>query len=225
MQKSWRTHRTLRPDFEKQEPVVCPATRFFDQLSYIGDEIVGCFALETSDGIILIDCMNPDQRSIDLIEQGFRDLGLDIHQLKAILITHGHGDHYLQDGELLTFGDTQIKAVFTPGHSIGCFSFIILVTDEGRPHRMALWGGSGILPDSNVEDYYQSLLRFSHICDTLQVDGEIATHPVLDMGLQRLELVRNIVDGVPNPFVLGTEGYHYYEQQFFDKVTAARLRG
>lgn len=48
--------------------------------------------------------------------------------------------------------------------------------------------------------------------------------PPFDMGLQRLELVRNIVDGVPNPFILGTEGYRYYEQQFYDKVTAARLR-
>ncbi|MBE7724071.1 MAG: hypothetical protein E7244_06415 [Enterocloster citroniae] len=75
---------------------------------------------------------------------------------------------------------------------------------------MALWGGSGILPDSNVEDYYQSLEKFSRVCEMFQVDGEIS--PPFDMGLQRLELVRNIVDGVPNPFILGTEGYRYYEQ-------------
>lgn len=49
-------------------------------------------------------------------------------------------DHFLEDGEELDFGDVKIRCVFTPGHSIGCFSFIIPVTDEGRPHKAALWG-------------------------------------------------------------------------------------
>lgn len=254
-----------RPDFSKAEPVVCPATRFFDQLSFIGDEIVGCFALETSAGVVLIDCMNPDQRSIDLIEGGFRDLGLDLHQLCAILISHGHGDHYgradyfkerygarlylsrldhelantasdqtpwepvdlpvdhfLEDGEELVFGDTTIRAVFTPGHSVGCFSFILPVTDEGRPHHVALWGGSGLLQDSDVEAYEQSLDKFSALCRSYHVDGEIATHPCLDMGLLRLQMVREIVDGMPNPFVLGEEGYHAYEMIFYHAVERRR---
>ena len=188
--KTWRKPNTLKPDFTKQNLILCPATRFFDQLSFIGDEIVGCFVLETTAGLVRLDCMNPDQRSIDIIEQGFRDLNLDIHDLKAILISHGHGDHfgmagyfqetygakiymsqidhefaknlpagapwnpvtfqadhYFRDEEILTFGDTKILTVFTPGHSAGCYSFIIPVTDEGRPHHIALWGGSGILPD------------------------------------------------------------------------------
>lgn len=261
MIKSWRTARTLKPDFQKKDPVVCPATRFFDQLSFIGDEIVGCFVLETSEGTVLFDCMNPDQRSIDLIEQGFSDLGLDLQSLRAIVISHGHGDHFgmagyfqqkygakiylsaideafaqtlpddapwkaitfsadhhLEDGMTLRFGDTEVLAVFTPGHSAGCFSFILPVTDEGRPHHVALWGGSGILPSSNREDYYRSLVKFSALCRDSHVDGEIATHPCLDLGLERLALVRQIVNGVPNPFVLGEEGYRYYERQFYDLV-------
>ena len=55
-------------------------------------------------------------------------------------------------------------------------------------------------------------------------DGEIATHPCLDLGLQRLDIVRNIIDGVPNPFVLGIEGYKYYEKQFYELVKEARNR-
>lgn len=259
--KTWRKPRNETPDFQKKDLVVCPATRFFDQLSFIGDEIVGCFVLETSEGLVMIDCMNPDQRCIDIIEQGFADLGLDLHQLSAIVISHGHGDHYgradyfkqkygakiylseidyelvknfpenapwkaidlpvdhfLVDGEELVFGDTKIKAVFTPGHSAGCFSFILPVTDEGRPHQAALWGGSGILRSSNVDDYYDSWMKFSQICRESHVDVEIATHPCLDMGLQRLEIIRSIVDGVPNPFVIGEEGYQYYEKQFYQLV-------
>lgn len=264
MYQSWRPRRTRRPDFEKKDIRSAPATRFFDQLSFIGDEIVGCFPLETSEGIVLVDCMNPDQRSVDMIRQGFKDLGLDIRQLKAVLISHGHGDHfgmagyfketygcriymsrtdhdlachmpshfpwepvtfqvdhYLLDGEILDFGDTRIRAVSTPGHSPGCFSFIIPVTDDGIPHRMALWGGSGILPDSDREAYAHSLDKFSRICQEEGVDGEISTHPALDMGLERLELARNITNGIPNPFVLGRDGYHYYEQIFYDLLKHA----
>lgn len=116
------------------------------------------------------------------------------------------------------FGDVKISTVFTPGHSDGCFSFIILVTDEGRKNNVALWGGSGILPDSDKRAYYNSLLKFSAICRHMHVDGKISTHPVLDMGLLRYEMAGNITDGMPNPFVLGEEGYRYYERQFYNLV-------
>lgn len=261
MNKSWRISRTLKPNFHKHDVTLCPATKFFDQISFIGDEVVGCFVIETQKGIILLDCMHPEQRCIDLIEKGFEDLQLNIHDLYAIVISHGHGDHfgradyfkekygaliymsktdyelahnmpehfpwksvtfsvdhYLQDQEVLDFGDVKIKAVHTPGHTQGCFSFIIPVTDEGRQHHVALWGGAGILPDSNKEDYYQSLVKFTSLCCEAHVDGEIATHPCLDMGLHRYEMVRTITDGMPNPFVLGEEGYQYYERQFYNYV-------
>ena len=267
MTKSWRKSRKLKPDFDKKNIIPYPATKFFDQLSLIGDEIVGCFVLETKIGYVLIDCMNPDERCKEIIEQGFKDLGFDINNLYAILITHGHGDHFgnaeyfkekynakiymskidfefaknmpkhlpwksitfdidyfFNDREVLTFGDVEICTVFTPGHTEGCYSFIINVTDEGRHHRVALWGGSGILPDTNVDTYYNSLVKFSKICEEYKVDGEIATHPCLDLGLQRLDIVRNIIDGVPNPFVLGIEGYKYYEKQFYELVKEARNR-
>ena len=226
---------------------------------------MSCFILETAKGYVLLDCMNPDLASQNRIEKAFEDLGFDIHDLYAIVISHGHGDHYgccdyfkkkygaklymsridwefarnmperfpwppitfevdhfLEDGEELDFGDVKIRCVFTPGHSIGCFSFIIPVTDEGRPHKAALWGGSGVLKDSNVDDYEASLKKFSAICAEEHVDAEIATHPCLDQGLARLRVVREIVDGVPNPFVIGEEGYRYYETQFYNLVKRAR---
>lgn len=261
MIRSWRKPRTEKPDFHKQDLIVCPATRFFDQMSFIGDEVVGCFVIETEKGIVLLDCMNPEDRCIEIIENGFKDLNLDIHNLYAIVISHGHGDHfgmagyfkekygamiymskidydfarnmpehfpwkpvtfevdyYLEDGASLDFGDIKIKIMHTPGHTAGCFSFIIPVTDEGRKHHVGLWGGSGIMPDSNKEDYYNSLVRFTELCYEYKVDGEISTHPCLDMGLLRYKMVREITDGMPNPFVLGEEGYHYYQRQFYDYV-------
>ncbi len=259
MPNSWRTKRACTPDFHQKEFPVCPPTKFFDQLSFIGDEFVGCFLLETQKGLVLFDCMNPDERSVSIIESGMAKLGRDVRDLYAIVISHGHGDHFgradyfqrkygakiamsqmdyesakearpnaqwepvafsvdhfLQDGETLDFGDTEVQAVFTPGHTRGCFSFVLPVTDEARPHRLALWGGAGIMPDSNVDDYLRSWEKFHQICRQCHVDGEISTHPFLDMGISRLALVRNITDGVPNPFVLGEEGYQYYEKMFYD---------
>lgn len=259
MPKSWRKNRIQMPDFSNKNVPIIPATKFFDQLSFIGDEFVGCFLLETTRGLILFDCMNQDERSVSIIEKGISNLRKDIDQLYAIIISHGHGDHFgkadyfqkkyganiymskidyefaknmspktnwkpinfsvnhfLSDNEILDFGDVQIKAIFTPGHTSGCFSFLIPVTDEGRLHTAALWGGAGVMQDSNVNDYLISWKKFSNICNKNKVDVEISTHPFLDMGKSRLEIARNITDGVPNPFVIGEGGYHYYEKMFYD---------
>ncbi len=50
-EKTWRKPNPHKPNFGAEAATV-PATRFFDQLSYIGNNIVGCFVLETSDGFI-----------------------------------------------------------------------------------------------------------------------------------------------------------------------------
>ena len=78
------------PDFSNKNVPIIPATKFFDQLSFIGDEFVGCFLLETTRGLILFDCMNQDERSVSIIEKGISNLRKDIDQLYAIIISHGH---------------------------------------------------------------------------------------------------------------------------------------
>lgn len=261
LRTTWRTARTCKPDFSNPNPKVCPPTWFFDNIAFIGDEVVGCFLIKTEEGLVLLDCMNPDERCKALVEDGIRALGESPDELCAILISHGHGDHFgnaayfqekygakiymseidyefarnmpdtlpwepvkfrvdefLQAGALVKFGSTVIRTIFTPGHTKGCYSFIVSVTDEGRPHRMALWGGSGIMPDTDKQEYLRSLIKFTEACRKAYVDGAISTHPCLDMGLARYEMVRNITDGMPNPFVMGEEGYHGYEQQFYRYV-------
>lgn len=91
---TWRNPHTIKPDFSKQNLPDFPATKFFDQLSFVGNELVSCFILETAKGYVLLDCMNPDLASRNCIEKAFEDLGFDIHDLYAIVISHGHGDHY-----------------------------------------------------------------------------------------------------------------------------------
>lgn len=254
--KTWRASAPHKPLFGQQvDPV--PATRFFDQLSFIGTPNVGCFVLETSAGLILLDCMEPLEEHRQIILEGFKTLGLDPADLKLILITHGHGDHYgtadwfraqygckiymsktdyefaqhdprnrtgplkweifdfLEDGMTITLGGTDIYCCLTPGHTPGGFSFVFPVSDEGRPHMVAMWGGTGIpYLMSDKVDYLASCLKFAKVTERMGCDAEISTHPFVDKGTERLAIVRSICDGVPNPFVLGKENYKYYENMF-----------
>lgn len=256
MEKYWRIPNPIKPLFKKElEPF--PSTKFFDQLSFIGNPNVGCFVLETSEGIIMIDCMEPQNQYVEMIEKGFSDLGLDIKDLKVILITHGHGDHYgkadyfrekygcklyiskidyeyalqdfrspvgvlnfeindyLDDMDVFKLGDTQVTCVMTPGHTPGCLSYIFPVTDEGVKHMVGIWGGTGIPRDPGlIKEYLVSIRRFASICDEMGCDVEISSHPFVNNGITRLEIIRNITDGVHNPFVVGKAGYQYSMKGF-----------
>lgn len=68
-------------------------TKIFDNLYCIGSVSVVCYALKTSEGIILIDSMW-DDNDAKFIEQSLIALNLDPKDIKYIFLTHGHGDHY-----------------------------------------------------------------------------------------------------------------------------------
>lgn len=71
-----------------------PPARAFGNLAFVGAKWVSAWALTTSDGIILLDALNNDDEAERLIEGGLRQLGLDPGQVKLVVVTHGHGDHY-----------------------------------------------------------------------------------------------------------------------------------
>lgn len=68
-------------------------TKVFDNVYCIGSVSVVAWVIETSDGLILIDSMW-DDRDAKLIEEGIKGFGLDHKDLKYIILSHGHGDHY-----------------------------------------------------------------------------------------------------------------------------------
>lgn len=70
------------------------AAAAFDNLIYLGSGWVSAWLLKTDDGLLLIDALNNAEEVDRLIVGGMKSLGLDPAQIKTLVVTHGHGDHY-----------------------------------------------------------------------------------------------------------------------------------
>jgi metallo-beta-lactamase class B len=74
------------------DPVIEPA-KIFDNVYAIGNSGTTAYIIGTSGGLVMIDALRPNQLDTQLFP-GFQKLGLDPAKVKAILITHGHADHF-----------------------------------------------------------------------------------------------------------------------------------
>jgi metallo-beta-lactamase class B len=71
-----------------------PPTQAFDQLFWVGSSMVGTWILKTDAGLIMFDAMNNSDDAAKIVEPGIRQLGLDPANIKYIVVTHGHSDHW-----------------------------------------------------------------------------------------------------------------------------------
>jgi metallo-beta-lactamase class B len=70
------------------------AGKAFDNLYFVGLPSVSSWAVKTSEGIILIDALNNAKEAEEVIVPALKHMGLDPAQIKYLLVTHSHGDHY-----------------------------------------------------------------------------------------------------------------------------------
>lgn len=115
-----------------QHDGLVPATKVFDQLYSVGQNAVSAWALDTSDGIILIDALNSPDEAREIIVPNLIKLGLDPKRIRYVLITHGHGDHwggakYLQDtyGAKVVLSDADWKMLESPTRGGGPFRDLV----------------------------------------------------------------------------------------------------
>lgn len=66
--------------------------RIFGNLYYVGDQKVCMHLIDTGEGLILFDCGYGQTTS--MIEDSIRKLGFDPADLKWIIVSHGHFDHF-----------------------------------------------------------------------------------------------------------------------------------
>ena len=72
---------------------IAPA-KVFDNLYFVGQNAVSSWVIKTNQGLILIDTENTPDEAKQYIEAGMARLGLDPTQIKYIIITHEHADHF-----------------------------------------------------------------------------------------------------------------------------------
>ena len=225
--------------------------RVFDNFYYLGLRQVSAWAVDTPDGIILIDALNNQGDIEQAVEGGLRKLDLDPARIKYILITHGHPDHYggaqylvdkyharvlmsevdwtlaaafsgqpspqnfgpapkrdlvAVDGQKFTLGGETLTLVLTPGHTPGTISVLIPVTDRGRRHVVALWGGTGFNfqpSEARFQQYYDSAMRFRSLAVAAGADVVISNHPENDNSIRLNDAVAHRGASDPHPYVVG----------------------
>ena len=244
-----------RPPYSSFKPI-----KLFDNLYFVGTNIVGAFIIDSGDGLVMLDtgCGNEDAA---MMVADMKKLGLDPSAIKLIFISHEHFDHYgginylkknvcpnvkvamslvgwnllqsvpsewayvgsrpgsadifLTDGMKIRLGNGRIQVVATPGHSPGCMSFIIPVTDNGTPHVVGIMGGSGVWPTQTEARLYKSSVEyFKEIASDAKCDVGLFIHPLESY----YAALRNRKPGEPNPLVIGTDKFDkVYLQVYRDK--------
>jgi metallo-beta-lactamase class B len=65
-----------------------------DELYFLGSRWTTAWAIKTTAGIIIVDAMDNSDEAEHYIEGGLRKLGLDPADIKYVVVSHAHGDHY-----------------------------------------------------------------------------------------------------------------------------------
>ena len=125
-----------------------------DSLTQIKDAFTSSFALDTTEGWILID--TGFNRNAKPVETFFEENNIQLSDIESIVVTHGHGDHigahsnfpnatfYVHEkdkdlleeeavknistyieGDTFTFGESTIRPFETPGHTEGNVALIV----------------------------------------------------------------------------------------------------
>jgi metallo-beta-lactamase class B len=80
--------RANRPD----DPAIQPA-KIFDNVYVIGNAGTVVYVVQTSNGLVMLDSLGTAQLETQLLP-GFQKLGLDPANVRAVIMGHGHADHF-----------------------------------------------------------------------------------------------------------------------------------
>ena len=69
-----------------------PPVRIFENLYFVGTQPASTHIIDTGDGLIMLDAGY--QHSLYIVIDNMYRMGLDPHDIKYVLLTHGHIDHF-----------------------------------------------------------------------------------------------------------------------------------
>jgi len=66
----------------------------FDRVYFVGSPWVTSWAIDTGDGLIVIDALDNADEAREVIVAGIQKFGFEGTDIKAVIVTHEHADHY-----------------------------------------------------------------------------------------------------------------------------------
>ena len=84
----------VRQNLESGSKKWVEPTKLFDNLFYVGNEFVGVLVLRTSAGLVLFDSSSSADEAEHHLVPGLVQLGLNPKDIKYVVVTHGHWDHF-----------------------------------------------------------------------------------------------------------------------------------
>ena len=71
-----------------------PPMKVMDELYFLGNYWTSAWAIKTSAGLVIIDALDNAAEAKQYIEDGLRTVGLNPADIKYVVVSHAHGDHY-----------------------------------------------------------------------------------------------------------------------------------
>jgi metallo-beta-lactamase class B len=113
-----------------KEPPLEPM-QVMDELYFLGNYWTSSYAVKTSDGIVIIDALDNADEAEHYIEGGLRKLGLDPADIKYVIVSHAHGDHY--------GGANHLKQKFNPRIVMSEIDWKVFDDPKFDPKRIPLF--------------------------------------------------------------------------------------
>lgn len=114
-------------------------------------------------------------------------------------------DRILQDGDEVTLGGTTLKCHLTPGHTKGCTTWTMDVTEDGKTYHVLFFGSTSILTgvplvnNAKYPEIAQDLANSYQRLKTLPCDVFLAPHAgFFDLSEKAAKLEQG---AKPNPFI------------------------
>jgi metallo-beta-lactamase class B len=114
----------------KAEPPLEPM-QVMDDLYFLGNYWTSAWAVKTSKGIVVIDALDNAAEAEQYIEGGLKKLKLNPKDIKYVVVSHAHGDHY--------GGAAYLKKKFNPKIVMSDIDWKVLEDPAFDPKRIPLF--------------------------------------------------------------------------------------